>query len=521
MQEIIKTFSLGENEVVDNKDKQIEHSEEFLLDISNRPSFFVESNIVYLPIFSFDKKHSEKSSKITHTIPVTINGSLVTTTFSVATSEILDGDKMVSLGLPGAFDMQILFCLMDIWDEQGRSEDGLIKFKLNHIRKKLNLTDAGKNYNDIRNSIKKLSNTKINSNKAFFSAERALHVDSTVGILTDPTFVDSKSSGSKEDFCTVFLSKHILGNLLKNYTTRVSRTLFHKLEVGFSQRILSLILFRQQNRNDSSNYIDYDLMELASMLPMSGKLFPSTIKDRLKVALQELKDKNVFTHEFIKIGSTHFIRFKPILEEEDYLIGSSYVSDFLKMIQYVYSINLLEFFNLSEEKLVKEVEKYNHVFSYNDRKYTWAYHVLDVLAVQIKGGYKIDSPQAFLLYSLKSSKLDYPMSYDKPIDVLYRQKKAKDDLTKAVVLKEKVQKDNDDEIFALSMKYSKMLNDKGKKHYTDKAKEKAPLLAGFQLDYEIADLISHDLKNKNNSEIFQFLDESKLQVQKLEHKNSL
>ena len=519
MQEFIKKIPLEESLVVEKNLVPIDQNDDFLTDLSNRPSFLVESNIVYLPIFSFDRKYSEKNSRITHTIPIAINGSLVTTTFSVATSDILDGDKLISPGLPGAFDMQILFCLMDIWDEQGRRDDGLIRFRLNHIRKKLNLTDAGKNYNDIRNSVKKLSNTKINSNKAFFSAEKAVYVDSTIGILDDPTFIDAKLSGSKEEFCTVYLSKHILGNLLNNYTTRVSRNLFHKLEVGFSQRILSLILFRQQNRNEPNSYIDYDLMELATMLPMSGKLFPSIVKDRLKVALKELEETKIFSHEFVKIGKNHFIRFKPIQEQEDYLVGSTHVTDFLKMIQYVYSVNLLEYFDISEEILKREVDKYKNIITYQKRQYSWTYHVLDALAAQIKAGYKVTSPQAFLTSRLKASKVDYPLNFDKPIDILFREKKTKEDLTRAVVLKDKIQKDSEDEIFAISMKYSKMLNEDGKKHYTDLVRERAPLLAGIQLDFEIADLISIDLKNKNSSEIFKYLDQSKLEVQKLENKS--
>ena len=167
----------------------------------------------------------------------------------------------------------------------------------------------------------------------------------------------------------------------------------------------------------------------------------------------------------------------------------------------------------------REVDKYKNIITYQKRQYSWTYHVLDALAAQIKAGYKVTSPQAFLTSRLKASKVDYPLNFDKPIDILFREKKTKEDLTRAVVLKDKIQKDSEDEIFAISMKYSKMLNEDGKKHYTDLVRERAPLLAGIQLDFEIADLISIDLKNKNSSEIFKYLDQSKLEVQKLENKS--
>ena len=516
MQETLENGS--QEEELTKSIANIETNEMFLQEISIRPAFFVESNFVYLPIFSFDKKHSEKNSRITHTVPVSINGSLVTTTFSVATSDILDGGKLISPGLPGAFDMQILFALMDIWDEQGRSDDGLIKFKLNDIRKKLDFSDSGKIYSDIRSSVKKLSNTKINSNKAFFSAERAVHVDSTIGILNDPVFVDSKSSGNKDEFCTVFLSKHIISNLLKNYTTKVSRTLFHKLEIGFSQRILSLILFRQQNLHESSNFVDYDLMELATMLPMAGKLFPSTIKDRLKAALEELKEKKIFNHEFHKIGKNHFIRFIPVMATEDSLVGSGYTKDVLKMIKYVHGIDITKAFQISEDVISREVEQNGRVFTYKDRKYSWVFHVLDVLACQLTTGFVPQSPVAFLTSRIKEKTIDYPLCFDKAVDVIYREKRAKEDLTKAVVLKEQMKKSNDDEIFALAMNYAAMLNEDGRKFYGERVKEDIPLLQGVRLNFEIAELIAEDLKTKASTEIFKYLDQNKMEVKKMDQK---
>ena len=85
----------NEEPSVEEKDEKISdqlpvsYVQGYLEDLQNRPNFSVEANFMFLPIFSFDKKASDKRSKITHSVPILKNGVVTTSVLSVATSEIM------------------------------------------------------------------------------------------------------------------------------------------------------------------------------------------------------------------------------------------------------------------------------------------------------------------------------------------------------------------------------------------------------------------------------------------------
>lgn len=486
----------------------------YLEDLQNRPNFSVEANFMFLPIFSFDKKASDKRSKITHSVPILKNGIVTTNILSVATSEIIRDGKSVNPGLPSAFDMQILFCLMDLWDEQGRHPDGIVRFRLATICKRLNLSVSGRTYADMKFSIKKLAVTKVESINSFFSQEKAGYMNTIVGILDNPEFLSAKNSHGSDDMCQVTLSKYILKNLINNYTAQINRKIYQGLNNGFSQRLLSLFLYRQQIHQDR-DYVEFDLMDLAQILPMSGKLYPSTVKDRLQTALAELEDKKVLKHEFIKVSNKTFIRFSSFEKPKDHLVGINRLSRYISMSEFVYGVNSLDLFEISSDIAPKLVEKYMSELEFSGRTYSWFYHVMDVAThMVVKTNYEVKSKNAFILKLLNSKHedLEYPMSF-KPVDLLYEEKKSKDEVMKAIVLKDRDIQEAEDELFRLGFTYSRALNDLGKNHYEKKVKESFPLITGEQsIAFEIASMICEDIKS--GIDITQFLSSEKMQIER-------
>ncbi len=494
-----------------SKDLPVTYVQGYLEDLQTRPNFSVEANFMFLPIFSFDKKASDKRSKITHSVPILKNGVVTTSVLSVATSEIIRDGKSINPGLPGAFDMQILFCLMDLWDEQGRNPDGVVRFRLTTICKRLNLSISGRTYADMKFSIKKLAVTKVESVMSFFSQEKAAYMNTIVGILDHPEFISAKTQKGSDDTCQVTLSKYILKNLLNNFTAQINRKIYQALGNGFSQRLLSLFLYRQQVHRDE--YVEFELMDLAQILPMSGKLFPSKVKERLQTALNELTEKRVLKHEFIKVSGKNFLRLSSFEEPKDYLVGPERISKFKHMAEFVYGIDPFHYFEIADEMIEKMLSKYAHVIEFSERQYSWFFHVIDVATFMVvKTGYEVKSKNAFILKLLNSEakELDYPMAF-KPLDLCFKEKKSKDDGMKAIVIKDRDEREAEDELFRVALNYSKSLNEYGKNFYLKKVKEVSPLIQGENpVAFEIANLISEDIKA--GIDIGQYLSSEKLQV---------
>lgn len=465
------------------------------LDLSTRPNFSVEANFMLLPIFSFDKKQTDKSGRITHSVPIVKDGTVIASKISVSTAEREQDGKMIKEGLPGSFDMQVLFCLMDLWDEQGRPENGVVSFRLNTVTNRLNLNDSGRSFEQVKNSIKKLCVTKIESTNAYYSETKADYVSLLMNILDDAVIASSRGSTKVQDSCQVKIGRHILNNLVKNYTATINRKIYQQLDVGFAQRIMCLVIFKQQIENESG-VIDFEIMDLARLIPISGKLYPSTIMSRLENALSELEEKKVYRHEYIKIGKTHVLRLTPFEQPENYLLGSGHVSRFCKMVEAVYKKTLQDLIGMNEEALERKLDRDQKVTEYGERKYSRVYHVIDILLSMIKNGYEARNPSAVLKTMLEAKEIDYPDNFI-PLDIQYKKILASEQIKRVVSEKEQTQTDADEVLYRTAFGYVGKLTPQAFDAYKKRALERSPLLADSSpmLNAEIADLICSDLKS--------------------------
>ncbi len=466
------------------------------LDIANRPSWSVEANFMVLPIFTFDKKQVEKSGRIIHSVPIVKNGTVFTSKLVISATGVEKDGKVVKDSLPGAFDMQVLFCLMDMWDEQGRVEGGKVTFRLNTVCSRLKMNDSGRSYEQIKNSIYKLKWTAIESTKAFYSIDKADHVSIPITMIEDYAITSHRGNTKMQDACMVVLGKHILSNLMKSYTATINRKIYQQLDVGFAQRILCLVLFKQQIENETG-VIDFELNDLASLIPISGKLYPSTIMSRLETALKELQEKKVFRHEYIKVGKSHVLRLTPFELPENYLLGSGNINRFLKMIEKVYQKSLLDLVGLTAESLERKLDKDTRTIEYAERKYSWIFHCIDILLSMLHSGYKAQNPSAVLKAILETpeDQLEYPDHFI-PIDVQYKALLAKEQLKRVVEENEQIKHDADDVLYRTAFSYVKRLSPAAFEKYSKLAIENKPLASTSKsiLHGEMAEFIFQDIK---------------------------
>lgn len=473
------------------------------LDEQKRPSWSVEANFMVLPIFTFDKKQAEKSGRIVHSVPIVKDGTVFTSKLVISATGVEKDGKIVKDSLPGAFDMQVLFCLMDMWDEQGRPESGQVLFRLNTVCTRLKMNDSGRSFEQIKNSIYKLRFTAIESTKAFYSADKSAHVSVPISMIADYAIATHRGNTKSQDSCMAVLGQHILSNLVKNYTAKINRKIYQQLDVGFAQRILCLVLFRQQIENETG-VIDFELNELASLIPISGKLYPSTIMSRLEKALEELLENKVFKHEYIKVGKTHVLRLTPFEQPENYLLGSGNISKFLIMVEKVYNKTLFDLIGYTPESLERRLDKDTKTSEYSGRKYSHVYHCIDILLCMMKNGYKANNPSAVLLklLSSKEDELEIPDNFV-PIDIQYKQLIAKEQLKKVVDDSQSNKEEADDVLYRTSFSYIKLLTPNVFEKYKKEAIDNKPMAESSKsiLQAEMAELIFRDIKSGKEIEL--------------------
>ncbi len=402
--------------------------EGFEKDLVVRPNWSVEGNFMLLPIFSFDRKSPPSGGRILKAMPTVHNQTLVTQQITVVTGQREVNGKLELDTPPGEFDMNVLFALMDLWDEQGKNPAGVVEFTFSLLSRRLRVNSSGKNFHRMRDSVLRLARTRIESKNAFYSKEKGTYLMLSMGILAEVALA-SNSGGRHGGLCRVSLDRNILKNLQHNFSARIDRKVYQSIDSPLAQRIFCIARFKEQILAEVG-VLDFDVMQLADLIPMVGKLFPSLVVARLKRPMQELEDRGIFRSEFIKTGKTIVLRIHSMERKTVPLVGIGQFARFLADIQFVYGKPLEELVGVSNQKLQELVtnDKREQV-EYLGRKYSWVFHVLDVFADQLDHGYEPKDKVALLEFFLKQQAADLKIRIDfEPVDLRAEKRRQSDSL---------------------------------------------------------------------------------------------
>ena len=341
---------------------QLTHMNEILAsnipseDLRLRPNLLVEANLANIPWVNFDRtKKAEKGDGSIFRYKQKIDDTLMSCTVAVTIPKKEMDGKLISDTLPTQFDHDVFFCITDLWDEQGRNSNGEVIFRVVDICKRLQISlDSGKNYKLIRTAIDRLSRVVITSKNAFYNAENNIRVDTVVDLMKSEML---SSSDRKIDRVKAILSNQILKNLKRNYSTQINRRIYQDLENGFSKRIFNIVSTQSQQKTAPPRYYDFELFNLAELLPMKGVKHVSKIKDRLSRTINEFKEKNIYECHYIKQSkNSEILRLIPLEKPLD-LLDIYAVPTFLGLMFEVYGESLEETLSVSKEAIAQHVNK--------------------------------------------------------------------------------------------------------------------------------------------------------------------
>ena len=125
-------------------------------------NFCAEVNTITLPFFLFGNR--ENTSVITYKSTIKEEGKVIEFSWTVSAN--------LSYGLPGAFDWQVFRAIESLISDMSKPVENPITFSFYDLCRKMRINTSGANYDNIKNSIRKIRATTIQSKKAYYLKEK-------------------------------------------------------------------------------------------------------------------------------------------------------------------------------------------------------------------------------------------------------------------------------------------------------------------------------------------------------------
>ena len=439
----------------------------------DRSSFVSKVNFLALPIFHFDRGEAKP---IILSSPELFGTGIVSRRLLVSVGKKEKNGRYVDDRLPGAFDMTVLFCAMDFWDEQGRPASGEVTASLTDFARRLRLSDSGTNYKNLRDSLSRLARVKIESHNAFYSCDEAAFISDTFDILTSLRLATRKKEGRA---CRLVFGRYIMENLARDFVANIDRHSLLSLETAFAQRIFCLVIFQQQRRKNRG-VIDFELLELADLIPIKGRRFASVIKERLSQALEELRQTKLIDHEYLLEKGQWILRLKPMWMAREKLLGASSLDQWETYFRSVYGQSPEALLGVSKANVVELLDRNPRTVEYRSRQYSWVLFVMDVFAHMLSNGYEPRDKAVVLAALLKKDLETLEKRPDfVPVDVLYERKEQKNQLEIALREKEERKKSAEEKSWEIAKSYASKLSKRQLAVFKKRIEEQSPFALGF------------------------------------------
>lgn len=215
-------------------------------------------------------------------------------------NEIRSGDGQVlkqswtvrassGLGLPGTLDQDVYVALLRIIDRQGEIPgDRWISFSLYEMVQLLNRTHGGRDYQQLKRSLDRLSGTRIQSKNAFYHKNSKTFMDGTFGLLDQVQHSETlDNAGRGTDKTRVQLSEYFVSSYRSDYLKGLDVDFYYSLNSAVAKRLYRFI----DKKRSRQRTWQVDLFSLRDRIPLSNYKYPSKIREKLAPAHDELTEK--------------------------------------------------------------------------------------------------------------------------------------------------------------------------------------------------------------------------------------
>lgn len=189
-------------------------------------------------------------------------------------------------GLPGAYDQDVYVAVLGLLEEQGGPDDeGKLWFKPYQLLHAMGQKTGGKNYEDLAESIERISGTHVVSEQAFYSASLKRRITKGFSIWSYDRAEHFGARGSNMELSYLEFDRNILDSYKHGYLDRLDAAFYRDLSGPLVKRVFRLL----NERCDGEGSWTIDAMTLRGLVPLSeGYRWPSRVLHKLDKAHDEL-----------------------------------------------------------------------------------------------------------------------------------------------------------------------------------------------------------------------------------------
>src|SRR5918997_1973634 len=266
---------MGNKELADSGVQELR-----LFEFEGGPLIQVEVNLEEAPLFMFKRRDRHEESTEARNTVLTRDGDRLEQYWKITAHR--------DFGLPGPQDQDVFVAVMTVVSRRGGiPPDGHVSFTLYELLKILGKTHAGKNYDDLRDSLDRLSETSIYAENAFYSKEDE-DFRSHRFRMWSVHFSRQKRKGRASEHHTLRFDDILVRSYNASYLKSLDSDFYYALKRPLARSLYKLVDVRRKKALSWSVKLE-GLRQLLSM-PETYK-YPSAIKRQLEPAHRELVEK--------------------------------------------------------------------------------------------------------------------------------------------------------------------------------------------------------------------------------------
>ncbi len=275
-----------------------------LFEFEGGPLIQVEVNLEEAPLFMFKRRERREDSTEAWNTVLTKEGNRLEQYWKITAHR--------DFGLPGPLDQDVFVAVMTVVSRRGSiPPDGRVSFTLYELIEILGKTHAGKNYDDLRESLDRLSETSIYAENAFYSKEDE-DFRSHRFRMWSVHFSRKKRKGRASEHHTLRFDDILVRSYNSSYLKSLDSDFYYGLRRPLARSLYKLIDVKRKDALSWSVELE-GLRQLLSM-PQSYK-YPSAIKRQLDPAHRELVESGFLTRaDFEERGrgsaKTNLVRYR-------------------------------------------------------------------------------------------------------------------------------------------------------------------------------------------------------------------
>jgi len=270
--------------------KTTDSSLDGLQDLFNPPRLSKpEMHLLLKPFFVLDRQ-GERFKPIEYVYSVVQDSKAITRRWWV--------EPHSQYGLPGPFDRDVTLAIYEIVNENYFAKSLPVPQvmpigSLRDFAARMGIDpNSGKNRTAIKDSLKRLKNTLVDSEETFFDNKKKSYVSVSFRLLAGVGFVrESNGSGGKNEENFVIFDQVILSNLNSGYVSVIDLEAIQKLKTNIAKQLYTHLAYRffvEAQDGDQCWVADYDWLTIHLGIKPQIELWRA--KEQLEAAHEELKE---------------------------------------------------------------------------------------------------------------------------------------------------------------------------------------------------------------------------------------